>query len=58
MEKPTNEEIDDVIMYFKCKDAGVAHKRYIKPLIDKHGQAWVSVVMQVVFKQILQGKIK
>ena len=57
-ELPTNEEIDQVIEYFKMKNESTAYEKYLTPLIEKHGVKWVEVVVYAVMSNILNGNIK
>lgn len=57
-EVPTNEEIDQVVEYFKMNDPTRAREIYLEPLIVKHGEKWVDAVVYAVMNTILSGKIK
>lgn len=57
-EVPTNEEIDQVVEYFRMKDETKAHEIYLEPLIAKHGAKWVDAVVYAVMTNILSGVIK
>ena len=57
-ELPTNEEIDQVIEYFKMKNESTAYEKYLTPLIEKHGVKWVEAVVYAVMSNILNGNIK
>lgn len=55
---PTNEEIDQVVEYFKMNDTQKAKEKYLDPLIKKHGAKWVDAVAYAVMSNILSGTIK
>ena len=55
---PTNEEIDQVVEYFKMQDVTKAKEIYLEPLIAKHGAKWVDAVVYAVMTNILSGVIK
>lgn len=57
-EAPTEEEIDQVVEYFKMSDPTKAREIYLEPLIAKHGEKWVDAVVYAVMNTILSGKIK
>ena len=57
-EVPTNEEIDQVVEYFKMRDVTKAREIYLEPLITKHGAKWVDAVVYAVMSNILSGTIK
>ena len=57
-EAPTEEEIDQVVEYFKIKDSTKAKEIYLEPLIAKHGAKWVDAVVYAVMSNILSGTIK
>lgn len=55
---PTEEEIDQVVEYFRMKNESKAYEKYLTPLIEKHGAKWVDAVVYAVMSNILSGKIK
>ena len=57
-EAPTEEEIDQVVEYFKMQDVTKAREIYLEPLIAKHGAKWVDAVVYAVMSNILSGTIK
>ena len=57
-ETPTEEEIDQVVEYFKMRDVTKAREIYLEPLITKHGAKWVDAVVYAVMSNILSGTIK
>ncbi len=57
-ETPTEEEIDQVVEYFKMRDVSKAREIYLEPLITKHGAKWVDAVVYAVMSNILSGTIK
>lgn len=57
-EVPTEEEIDQVVEYFKMRDPTKAKEIYLEPLIAKHGTKWVDAVVYAVMSNILSGTIK
>lgn len=55
---PTEEEIDQVVEYFRMKNESKAYAKYLTPLIEKHGAKWVDAVVYAVMSNMLSGTIK
>lgn len=54
--KPTKEEINSVINYFKTEDEEEGYNLYIRKLVEKHGQKWVEEVLSYVIVKIASEK--
>ena len=55
---PTNEEIDQVIEFFKMSNPEKAREIYLEPLIAKHGEKWVEMVVYAVLQTMISKTSK
>lgn len=50
--KPTQEEIETILNYFRMENEEEAYNLYIKGLIEKHGQRWVEGALTYVIAKM------
>ena len=53
-EEPTNEEIDAVIKYFKDPLEQRGYDKYLAPLIEKHGNVWVQILVERTLMELVK----
>lgn len=57
VDKPTEQEIDAVLSWFKHKDTEATRRKYLEPIMKKHGEKWTDALIAATLNQII-GKHK